>query len=300
MITYAEISIIICVYNEECFLKALRSIKNNYCYNKIEVIIINDCSHNPITNRLLHWLQKKTKVIIKRTDKNIGLSGARNLGISIATSPYIIPLDADDILPPYAVDLILKTFKSQINVDFIYGDYLKNDVEKNTHIHVSNAVISTQSSLNIFALLNNWTLLGSSPFKKETWFRIKGYSLEYSNNVQDVDFWLKALKNGMKGFYVNKILYIWNISEKGMNSTYNRKYNYYLLQDHLEFYSLYYNKNILINKIVNGLYSNHEFLELIKFYMQHFWSVKLINHLKVVYIPVLIIKSLKYNKSIVK
>jgi glycosyltransferase involved in cell wall biosynthesis len=250
-----KITVIVCVYNEtESLLQALRSLYKNNIYAQTEIIIIDDHSTNPITVRILNLLQRFTRYRFFFSKENLGLSNSRNIGFDQATTAYILPLDADDILPPSTLDKVFHAFEDNPDIDFIVGNYVLKNVETDETSLVDCKTISTNNIIDIKKLAMDWKLLGTSPCRKIVWERVGGYSLKYSYSVQDVDFWINVLQSGSKGLYLNNLIYIWNRSATGMNINFDRLDMIKLLEDHQEFYLLTWQKSYLYNKIFEGYY----------------------------------------------
>lgn len=276
-----KLSVIVCVYNEEdCIIRALKSLYNNKIYWETELIIIDDCSSNPFTIRLLSLLEKYTRVKIIRSLENKGLSNSRNLGFANAVTAYIMPLDADDILPPCTLDNVYQTFIDNQEIDFIAGDYFITNTDKNETALVSCSSIATNGLIDIKKLAIDWKLLGTSPCKKTVWESVGGYSTKYSYSIQDVDFWIRAIQAGNKGLYLNKPIYTWNKSSTGMNMNFDRIDMIKLLEDHREFYLLNCTKRYLYNKIFEGYYPYKQKQILIPFAKKHFIYLTNLNRLR--------------------
>ena len=103
-----KVSIIVPIYNVELYLqKCLNSILAQ-TMTDIEVICVNDGS----TDNSLHILQqcsaldKRIKVINQR---NQGISAARNAGLDVVTSEYVMFVDSDDYI---AADMVEKLYNS--------------------------------------------------------------------------------------------------------------------------------------------------------------------------------------------
>lgn len=212
-----SIGVVVTYYNEgDKIFAALESLENQ-SDKDFQIIIVKDKSSDEDSNNIAIQLKKNYCVI--QLEENLGLSGARNTGINHLFVDIIVPLDADDILP---VDTILKVrskFIQHPEVDFVYGDYIINYIENNEKEFRDLSIITNHNNeLVIKKLLMNWKLLGTSPFRKPLWDRIGGYSLDFSNTCQDVDFFLRALRVKAKSKYLNDVIYVWNKSDKGMNS----------------------------------------------------------------------------------
>lgn len=250
-----QISVIICIFNEkESILTALKSLKHNEIYPKTEIILVDDCSTDSFTLRLLNRLEKFTRIKIIRSKVNLGLSNSRNLGFKNSSTEIILPLDADDEFPANTLDLVYKTFKENANIDFIVGDYYLNDVERNEINIVQCNDIVSNGLIDANKLSNNWKLLGTSPCKKSTWEKVGGYNLEFSYSIQDVEFWIRVVSNGSKGKYLNVPIYKWNKSASGMNTNFDRYDMIKILDQQAPFYLLTWSKKDLYNKIFEGYY----------------------------------------------
>ena len=97
-----KISIIIPAYNAEKTIE--RSIRSaiSQTYKDIEIIIINDGSKDR-TRKICEAFQKKDNRIRLYNYKNSGVSTARNHGLEKSDGTYLLFLDADDWIKPYAV-----------------------------------------------------------------------------------------------------------------------------------------------------------------------------------------------------
>jgi glycosyltransferase involved in cell wall biosynthesis len=276
-----KLTVIICVYNEEeCILKAIRSLYANKVYPATEIILIDDCSTNPVTSRLLGLVEKFTCIKLIKSKENLGLSNSRNLGFANATTEYIVPLDADDTLPPNALDYIYKAFTGNKSIDFIVGDYFINDLSKNETTLVRCDDIATNGLIDGKKLTLDWKLLGTSPCKKSTWQKVGCYALKYSYSVQDVDFWIRVIMGNSKGLYLGEPIYNWNKSSSGMNAGFDRLDMIKLLDDHQDFYLLTYPKSFLYNKIFEGFYPYKQREKLIPFGKKYFFNLTFINKLR--------------------
>lgn len=110
------ISIIVPVYNSAKYLpKCLDSILNQ-TYQNLEIICVNDGSTDNSTNILKTYTKKDPRIKIL-TQKNSGLSAARNSGIKAATGEYIAFVDSDDqIKPTMLKDMISALQDSHANI----------------------------------------------------------------------------------------------------------------------------------------------------------------------------------------
>lgn len=115
-----KVSVIMPVFNTEAFVEdAVRSIMNQ-TLKEIELIIIDDGSYDN-SLPIIKSLALDDDRIFFFTQKNQGLSVARNVGLSKAIGQYIYFMDSDDILKN---DCLMTCFQKCINqnIDFVFFD----------------------------------------------------------------------------------------------------------------------------------------------------------------------------------
>ena len=144
------ISIIIPVFNVEEYLqKSLESILNqNFGFNNLEIIFIDDCSTDNSLNIIKEFSKKYKNIKYYSTENNTGFAGKpRNIGIENANGVYLMFLDPDDVFLENACDIL---FENILNSDL-------DMVSANFNIN-RNSKISR----------NNWNILGlkDTQFKK--------------------------------------------------------------------------------------------------------------------------------------
>lgn len=86
-------SVVIPVYNKEKEIKETITSVLNQTFNDFEIILVDDGSTDNSINSIRNIQDSRIKII---SQKNQGVSAARNTGIKNASSQYIALLDADD------------------------------------------------------------------------------------------------------------------------------------------------------------------------------------------------------------
>lgn len=107
-------SIIVPVYNTGDYLyHCLDSIKKQ-SYKNFEAIIVNDGSTDNSGEIINNYQEDKRFVIVNQN--NMGVSMARNNGISKATGEYIVFLDSDDYLDKNYLEVVNKEFDDDLDI----------------------------------------------------------------------------------------------------------------------------------------------------------------------------------------
>ncbi len=90
-------------------------------YPDVELIVIDDCSTEAATQAYMRELEADLAVQVVRMPTNSGPSAARNRGIELATGRYVLPVDADNLLLPDAIErLVTQLQAAGGHVGFVY------------------------------------------------------------------------------------------------------------------------------------------------------------------------------------
>ena len=120
------ISVIIPVYNGDKYIsECLRSIIEQN-YKNIEIIVVNDGSDDN-TPVILNVAAEADNRVTISSQANKGLSAARNRGIELAKGEYLVFVDADDMLIPDALSLMLNAIQ-YTDADICQGQITRKTV----------------------------------------------------------------------------------------------------------------------------------------------------------------------------
>jgi glycosyltransferase involved in cell wall biosynthesis len=183
-------------------------------------IIVFDAGDEPTRTLATSYVHEQGFLWVEHK-QNAGLSAARNSGFAHAID-WVVPLDADDSFPPTAISDLKVAISQFPDADFFYGNYRVLGPPSTQDLVLCGELTDNGQPggrLNGFKLSENWKLLGTSPCRKRVWEAIGGYDLAFSNTVQDVDFWRRALLNGAIGYWIDREIYQWHRSESGMNAS---------------------------------------------------------------------------------
>lgn len=119
------VSVIITSYNHAHYIKeAIESVRQQ-TYSLIEIIVVDDGSTDHTAQVVSEF--PEIKYIYQH---NRGLAAARNTGIFHSKGDYLVFLDADDLLYPYAIDKNCFHFKAHPLCAFVSGGHDKVDEKK--------------------------------------------------------------------------------------------------------------------------------------------------------------------------
>lgn len=115
------VSILIPHFNQAAFLgECIESVRAQ-TYPAIETIVIDDASIQSDSQALLAELERGGDVTVVRLPENGGPSRARNVGVERSDGAYILPVDADNVLLPDAVEnLVGQIGEAGEEIGFVY------------------------------------------------------------------------------------------------------------------------------------------------------------------------------------
>lgn len=128
-----KISVIIPIYNVEDYLnETIDSIINQTIgFDNIQLILINDGSTDNSEKICLEYKNKYPKHIIYKKQQNLGVSVARNNGISYATGKYISITDGDDKWDLDAFEKAINFFENNKSINMVsFRVYQFDGIEK--------------------------------------------------------------------------------------------------------------------------------------------------------------------------
>ncbi len=189
------ISIIIPVYDQaQKLIKTLASIARQ-TYRDYEVIIVNDGSHDQVDLVFANYFKKletENKYLFI-SQANQGAPAARNRGWQEARGEYLFFCDADAIMKPEALEIMLRTLESNPQASYAYpsfnwgkklfkvGDFNPDKLKAGPYIHTM-------------------ALIRRADFPSGGWdIAIK--------KLQDWDLWLTMLEQGHIGVWVPQVLF---------------------------------------------------------------------------------------------
>ena len=211
-----KISVIIPVYNVEKFMRNCIDSCINQTYKNLEIILVDDGSTDN-SGKICDEYKNKDERIKVIHQKNMGLAGARNSGLDIATGKYIMFLDSDDFYEPNSCEVLYKEIEEK-NADYVIGNYIHTDYEgvkwENPIFNQENFKLSIDDYKKSFFVMNSteWNKI----FKREF---IEKYSLRFVLGAfaEDAIFSTFCYVHTDNAYYINDIVY--NYRQNKTNST---------------------------------------------------------------------------------
>lgn len=189
------ISIIIPVYNQgPKLIKTLESI-NLQTYQDFEVIIVNDGSRDGVETLCGNYLNKLSSAnsYLFLNQENQGAPAARNHGFKNSKGDYLFFCDADAILHPQALEILLGTLEANPSASYAYSSFLWG--KKLFKLGEFNP-----EKLKQMPYIHTMSLIRRADYT------LKGWD-ENIKKLQDWDLWLTMLEEGRIGIFVPQVLF---------------------------------------------------------------------------------------------
>lgn len=205
-----KISVIMPVYNTESgMLKEAVDSVLRQTYANWELCIADGGSTSPQIKEILNgYSGNDVRIRVKFLDANKGIAGNTNEALAMAGGEFVVFLDHDDTLAPFALFEIIKTANKDHNIDFIYSD--EDKLSENGQRRYN---LNFKPSWSPDFLRNNNYITHLTAIKKTLIDKIGGFRQGF-DGAQDYDLILRATEKANRIYRIPAILYHWRTHEK--------------------------------------------------------------------------------------
>lgn len=197
------ISIVIPCFNSGSTLERAINSARNQTWKNIEIIVVNDGSNEKLTLNKLDSLSNDIKLV---NQINAGLPFARNKGFSEAKGKFILPLDADDWIDTFTLEIMHKALIQNPKTGYVFSDInLEGKFKK-----------IIKKEFNYFEQLFFNKIPYCILLPKSVWEEVGGYNNLFLNGYED---WELNIRLGNLGYFGKRIprpLFHYHVNEKGM------------------------------------------------------------------------------------
>lgn len=263
------VSVIVITYNSSQYvLETLESIKAQ-SYQNIELIISDDCSKDNTVDICRQWLEDNSDSFVKTelitVENNTGIPGNCNRGVHAANGEWIKIIAGDDILDNECIAIFIEYFQENKAAEIIVGK-----IKQFSTVRFLDQITPYPRNLRFFRLNSEkqyrWFLTRSfniapAAFIKKSLLEKAGFFDERYKYFEDLPFWLKVLKRGIKIHFVDKVVVNYRIGESMVNSSVS-VYNVAFMRSVYQFRREFIYKNV---PIYNFVFFQSELVEWINY-----------------------------------
>ncbi|NBI63073.1 glycosyltransferase [Clostridiales bacterium] len=161
-----QISIIIPVYNTEDYIKEMLDSIEGQTFIKYEAIIIDDGSTDRSESIIKGFCDRDSRFKYHKQE-NQGVSAARNKGLELAQGKYVAFFDADDVIPPDALERLYRAMREE-SADLAIGIMSELKADDNTKVNSHTKALSKNKDIQKYDTNLIWSFsLANKLFKRE-------------------------------------------------------------------------------------------------------------------------------------
>ena len=200
----SNVTVVIPCFNDGPFInKAIHSVLNQ-TIKPDQIIVVDDGSEQATKAILEAITYPEVKVVFQ---KNKGVSVARNVGIDLAKTDYILTLDADDYFESTFIEKAINILDNNPKIVTV-GCLIKVLEIDNTQTEILKPL---GGAVQDFLVKNNG--VGCSMFRKSAWKSVSGYDEKMLDGYEDWEFWIAILKDGKQMHIIQEPLFTYRMKK---------------------------------------------------------------------------------------
>ena len=196
----------------------IRSVQEQ-TYGKWELCLADgsDDAHGNVGERCAEYVRNDPRIVYKKLEKNMGISGNTNACIDMSTGNFISLFDHDDVLHPSALFETMKAI-CEHGADFVYTDEATFEGNNITNI----ITFHYKPDYAVDTLRANNYICHFSSFSRELLDKAGPFRHEYDGS-QDHDMILRLTECAENVYHVRELLYFWRSHKASVASDINSK-----------------------------------------------------------------------------
>ena len=208
-----EVAVIIPAYNPGRYLRDTLASIVEQTFDDWEAVVIDDGSDEP-----LNWVEKVDSRIRRIRQSNLGLSAARNRGITATTAPLLAFLDADDLWLPTKLEMQVRELAARPDLGMLSTRFNIIDADG---LSVGPGFEGHHDSYRAL-LTGNGVCVSTVIVRREMLRQIGDFDTRLAA-VQDWDLWLRIAKIAQVDRLSESLTY-YRVHAGGMSKDWRRTY----------------------------------------------------------------------------
>lgn len=191
------ISVIIPLKNRrELIVQTLASVQGQ-TWPRWEAIVVDDHSTDDSLAVVAHMAETEVRIhCFRRQGNQAGGAACRNEGLAVATGKYVVFLDSDDLLAPWALQQRVEAFRAAPDLDAVVFPMLLFNRETYDLRLLANTDTG-EPALDRFLRMDHPWLITGPLWKREFLVQLGGFNPQLPSQ-QDYDLHVRALLHGLR------------------------------------------------------------------------------------------------------
>ena len=205
-----SVSVIIPCYNYGRFLEDCVGSVLDQTLKNVEIIIVDNGSTEQLTIEVVERFKSDGRVKVIQLNPNIGLPGARNVGIGAAQAKFVCCIDADDMFELTYLEKALALFQTDTSLGFVYPWARVFGEEQ--HIWHTLDFDPLQARVD-----NRTTVCGL--YRKTDWQLCGRFNPDMHGGYDDWEFWIRLSMLGRRGRAIKEPLFLHRKHKSNMTNS---------------------------------------------------------------------------------
>lgn len=174
----------------------------------VEVVIADDGStdETPSVCQNLQSAYGANRVVISRTEQNIGAQAARNRGFQAAMGELVLFLDSDDVVIPGGVAELASCLRTESSLEYAYGKVIQTDAQLKP-LTGTLPVGAPFSDSPVEVAGYHWPIMGA--MYRKSYLEKVGPWNEGLAGSQDWEYQARVKLAGGRGHFVDSVVAYW-------------------------------------------------------------------------------------------
>ncbi|MHC4850196.1 MAG: glycosyltransferase family 2 protein [Planctomycetota bacterium] len=178
-------------------------------FTDFECVVIDDGSPDD-TAAVAERLAREHPWLRLIRQENAGPCAARNNAIASSQAPLILPLDADDMLAPTAIEKMVAVFDERPELAIV-GSWAREFGNSHDQLRAC--------SLGLRKLLRGNTMCVTSMFRRDVFEKTPGYNPNMVHGYEDWDLWISIHEVGGEAHVIEEELFRYRRAGPSRNDT---------------------------------------------------------------------------------
>lgn len=191
------VSLVVTAHNEQRFLRqALESVRAQ-TWTAWECIVIDDASTDDSMRIASNVAREDDRFRVLHLEKNVGLAGARNIGLARTKGQFVTFLDADDLMYKHAIEARVSALLQTSDEEWVAGTYVKwHPIPEDGGFVTTPRGGRTRHRVTWLDSVFDAPFIASAPLVRVPVLReLGGFDIE-ARTAEDFDLWSRLLRSG--------------------------------------------------------------------------------------------------------